>query len=268
MTLFRSAAVLLVALCVAGGAPCQEKSIGESMVAFLKANEGKRIGGGECAQLVTEALRVSGGAFSRKNAKSPTDYIWSDNLVCKVEGKDGKPVSSDPSAKFLPGDVIQYVDARFSDGRIVSHHTSVVAAVDGKGKITQVYEQNVGVRGKPNEKIRHVVLRPFDLSGLSKGTVNIYRPDPRTPVQGKYEYSLVNNTDSSQTVTLTFGNSEQILTLDRANTSRSYLTLGASTSGTSKLSLKVGEFRVTVDDGGGYEIVQQGDRVVVRKLSR
>jgi hypothetical protein len=268
MTHFRSAAVLLVALCVAGGAHCQEKSIGESMVTFLKSNEGKRIGGGECAQLVTEAIRVSGGVFVRKNSKSTNDYIWSDNLVSKVEGKDGKAEYSDPSAKFLPGDVIQYVDARFSDGRIVSHHTSVAAAVDGKGRITEVYEQNIGSRTSPNEPIRHVVRRPFDLSGLSEGTVNIYRPDSRTPVKGKYEYSLVNNTDSPQKVTLIFGSSGQEVTLDRANTSRSYLTLGASTSGAGQLSLKVGESTVTVEDAGGYEIVQQSDRVVVRKLSK
>lgn len=268
MNVFRLMAAVSVALCATGGSHSQEKSVGESMVQFLKANEGKRIGGGECAQMVTEALRVSGGAFIRKNSKSPTDYIWSDNLVSKVEGKDGKPVYSNPSARFLPGDVIQFVDARFRDGRVVSHHTSVAAAVDGKGRITEVYEQNVGSRTSPNEKIRHVVRQPFDLSGLSEGTVNIYRPDPRTPMKGKYEYSVVNKTDSPQSVTLTFGRGGQELMLDRANTSRSYLTLGASSSGTSKLSLIVGESTVVVEDGGGYEIVRQGDQVVVRKLGK
>src|SRR5690606_2477589 len=141
---FRLTAGLFVALCATGAAQSQEKSIGELMVAFLKANEGKRIGGGECAHLATEALRVSGANFTRKNSNSATDYIWSDHLVSKVEGTDRGPVYSDPSARFLPGDVVQFVEARFRGGSVVPHHTAVVAEVDGKGRITQVYEQNVG----------------------------------------------------------------------------------------------------------------------------
>src|SRR5437762_2502408 len=53
----------------------QSQSIGDRMVAYLDSMKGQRLGGGECAHLAEEALRVSGGKFILSGTTQ--DYVWS-----------------------------------------------------------------------------------------------------------------------------------------------------------------------------------------------
>lgn len=235
-------------------------TINQKIVDFLSARVGKRIGGGECAHLATEALRVAGAKFVDIGKDSPSsgDYDWG-TLVKVVQYKGGKVVDSNPSAAVKPGDVLQYRNATFSTGSKATHHTSVVAAVDSKGRPTKVYEQNIGNSGVKGVN-RTVSLRNFDLSKLTGGWVRVYRPEARSNASGRYEFTLVNNSSSSQQITL-FNNT---FTLTSSNTAGSYVSFWA-TGGAPTLTLNGKTY--TLAHGAGYEITGSGSSATLRKLS-
>jgi hypothetical protein len=238
------------------------------MASYLESMRGQRLGGGECAHLATEALRVTGGQFIRTNSNTQ-DYVWSDNLVTKVSIQNGKVVYSNPSARLRPGDIIQYTDTKFSDGKSATHHTSVVAAVDSKGRVTEVYEQNVGKLLKGNgTHLRYVVRQDLNLSKLTSGHVKIYRPESRSTHAGRFEFTVVNNASSSQTYKIKLGSSQWSTTVDKVNTANSYRSQYYTTSGTAKPTITVGTTTLTVQDGASYEIYSSNGQISVRKASR
>jgi hypothetical protein len=239
-----------LASAVAAAPVAASSTIGQKMVAFLEKQQGKRLGGGECAHLATEALRVSGAKFIHS---SPTDdYIWSSQMVTKVTG--GKPpVYSNPSAKIQPGDIIQYTNAKFSDGKTATHHTSVVASVDSKGRVTAVYEQNVGklVKGSSSQ-VRYVVKQALDLSKLISGYVKIYRPDARPVESGRYEFTIVNNTKSTASYQIKMGTTTKSYSATSSNTAGSFKTHWVKSS--SRPSIIVNGKSLSLTNGYAYEI--------------
>ena len=104
-------AVLLLLLSSA----CQAQTINQKIVTFLEGKRSVRVGGGECAHVASEALRVSGGEFvsSDLGADYPAagDYVWG-TLVKVVSYSNGKWTDSNPTAKALPGDILQYRNTR------------------------------------------------------------------------------------------------------------------------------------------------------------
>jgi hypothetical protein len=216
--------------------------------------KGHRVGGGECAQMVTEALRASGGEFIRNDGNT-LDYVWSNTLLTKVSVQSGHVVYSNPSVRLRPGDILQYTNTQFSDGKSATHHTSVVAAVDSQGRLTAVYEQNVGALLKGGSgHARYVVLDPLNLSTLTGGYIKIYRPDPHVSHAGRYEFTIVNNTNKVQSYTVKFGSNSWANQLDVANTQNSYSTSYYSTSGSGRFTITVGKTTLTLGDEAGYEI--------------
>src|SRR5438128_12058960 len=85
-----------------------EAQIGSSMVSFLQTKVGTRLGGGECAHMATEALRVAGGEFipADLGADSPStgDYVWG-TLVTTISYNKGV-IDSNPTNLCQVGDVI------------------------------------------------------------------------------------------------------------------------------------------------------------------
>jgi hypothetical protein len=215
--------------------------LGQAIAHFLQGRLGTRVGGGECAHLATEALRVAGAEFLRTEPAGTLDYVWTSDRVARLTG--GGQLTGN---QFAVGDILQYDHARFSDGRELDHHTQVVAAVDSGGRITWVYEQNDGNRT--------VVRSPVpDLGKLSGGSVTVYRPVARTPRPGVVEYTVVNDTPTRRTWTLQIGSSKWDGTLDRANSAGSYLAGVATVSAGVRAMLVVGDASVEARDGAGYE---------------
>lgn len=247
-------------------------TLNQKVVNFLKANVGKRIGSGECADVATEALRVAGAKFiqgatsGNPNATGPDspksgDYDWG-SLLKVVEFKGGRVVDSSPSIKLQPGDVIQYRNAVFKSGNSTStatHHTAVVAAVDSLGRVTQVYQQNISSSGVKGVN-RTLTLSSLDLSKLTGGWVRIYRPETRSGRSGLYEVSIVNNSSVGQSIVS--GNSK--FTFTAANTTGSYKTIWWTGSSAPKVTLNGKTF--TLATGAGYQITGSGGSLTLSKL--
>ncbi len=223
----------------------QSVSLGQKMYNFLSSRVGARVGGGECADIAVEALRVAGADFTRTERQGTQDYVWTSNRVARLT--NGRQLAG---YKFQVGDVIQYNNATFSAGGSskLAHHTQVVAAVDAKGRITKVFEQNWN-------HIRKVQLNPIiDLTKLTGGSVSIYRAVARTTHPGLVEFTLVNNTKKTLTYTLQTGSSKTNDTVTQADTANSYRTWTASYSGSARPTLKIGNASLQVRDGVAYEL--------------
>lgn len=230
-----------VAPAVVAAAP----SLGDRMGDFLNSKLGKRVGGGECAHIATEALRVAGADFTRTEASGTQDYVWTTNRIARLT--QGSQLAG---KVFKVGDILQYNNATLRSGGTskLLHHTQVVAAVDSRGRITKVYEQNVN----GNRTVqKHDML---DLSKLNGGSVSIYRAVARANPAGLREFTIVNNTSSSKTYTLQIGSSNFSSTLTAANTANSYSTRTATFSGNATVKLKIGNSSITVEQGAAYEL--------------
>jgi hypothetical protein len=228
-------------------------SLGERMANYLQeqVNARRRIGGGECAHLATEALRIAGAEFRRTEPSGTEDYVWTSNRVARLTR--GSQLAY---RRFQVGDVIQYHNATFSVGGNLPHHTQVVAAVSSLGRITQVYEQNVGVG-----RIAQRRAAP-DLTKLTGGSVSIYRPVARARRAGYVEYTLVNNTSISRTLTNPSG-----VTLTRANTVGSYQDRWVTFSGTARPTLKIASTSLVIEDGAAYELFSlPGGQAGIRRM--
>lgn len=141
------------------------KPMGEAIVAFAKANLGKKVGDGMCSSLAREALREA-GVMSRG---------W------------GEPVASLDEAR--PGDILVFRDAEFAGrevhGRTVTrwsisfpNHIAIVSKVtrrDGKTRISLLH-QNVGKRQSGHETRQVVKAWSFYLGDMKGGTVEVFRP--------------------------------------------------------------------------------------------
>ena len=107
---------IALVVCSLGSLPVQAQTIGSSMVTFLNGKLNARVGGGECAHIATEALRVAGGEFvsSDLGADSPAagDYDW--GSLVTVISYTTKWADSNPANLAQPGDVIQYNTATFT----------------------------------------------------------------------------------------------------------------------------------------------------------
>jgi hypothetical protein len=236
----------------------KDVDVGAGVAAFAAARLGQRVGGGECAHLAAEAVRAAGGRFLVFGAGS-ANYDWG-TLVTRVTGKSAGAVFSSAAAA-RPGDIVQYANARFRDGTRAAHHTAVVAAVDGAGRVTAVYQQNSG-------GVRAVTQRPLDLADLTAGRVRVYRPEARAAKPGVFRFTVVNDAESGVGVTERAGGMSWAYRLGRADTAGSYQTRWWITTGGVHPTLKVGGQTVRVEDGAGYQVYRGADgALAIRRLT-
>lgn len=229
-------------------------TIGDKMAAFLLSKVGRRVGGGECADMATEALRVAGGKFVLgPDSPSFGDFVWG-SLVTAVQFTGGHVAYSNPAAKIRVGDVLQYRNATFSTGITATHHTAVVAAVNALGRVTAVFEQNFGtLSGGPAS--RFVGRHALDLAKLTGGWVRAYRPVARAIVPSRFEFTIVNNTAAVRNFqikvgTITLAN----YMLDKANKANSFMVVWLIDGLPTKPTIVVNGHVLTVVNGGGYEL--------------
>jgi hypothetical protein len=212
------------------------------------------VGGGECAHLANEALRFAGADFMGSDPLHNGDYVWGTLVNTYTHGHAAS------LARCQPGDIIQFQNVTLSNGWVAQQHTAIVAAVDSLGRPTMVYEQNVGVNGKGKgggahdrtDRLDTLAINPSTILG---GTVHIYRAVPRHDTPGKVQFSVVNDTAHSQTVTVYFnGVSQGTISLDSFNTALSYKTSWFSNSGRGSWSIGISGKRVNLSNAGGYEV--------------
>ena len=224
----------------------------QAELAFLQNHLGARVGGGECAQLVTEALRVAGFEFVLgKDNPAPGDYVWG-KLVTVIQANGGRAFDSNPAAHVQPGDVLQFRNAIMSTG-YAFHHTAIVAAVNAQGLPTKVYEQNVATNGAMTEQ-RWVHLDPIDLSTLRQGWVRVYRPVARADAPEQYKFTVTNNWPIPETAYITMPGGSFPVYLSPANTPGSYVTEVITTWGGIAPMLTRGTAPTPIVNGAGYQL--------------
>ena len=149
-------------------------SVNEQVAAFANTHLRQRLGGGECAHLAAEALRAAGARFQWFTQQT-TDYRWGKLL--------GVATPEKRYPQLQPGDVLQFKNARFIDGIYAPQHTAIVSTVDKDGQPRLVFHQNWAGD-------RRVQLGKFAM--LTDGRVSCYRPQPRTPTTGVFNFSVTN----------------------------------------------------------------------------
>ena len=223
-------ASLALMICAASSLPAEAQTIGSSMVTFLNGKLSTRLGGGECAHMATEALRVGGGEFYATDlgADSPAtgDYVWG-TLVTTISFSTVW-ADSNPTSACLVGDVIQYgAGTKIGTATYTARHTSVVQTVNTtKNRPTAVYQQNFG-------SVRTVKSATIDVTQLTAGWIRIYRPKARVDGTNVWKFTVVNNATTSQTYTVMVGTTTVSTVSDTAaNTAGSFKVHKVTTTGT------------------------------------
>jgi hypothetical protein len=252
------------------GTASEAQTINQKIVTFLNGKVGTRIGGGECAHVATEALRVAGAEFTKTDlgADFPAtgDCVWG-TLVKSVSVTNGIRTDSAPTALVQPGDIIQYYTAQFvysTYSNTFSRHTSVVSLVNASGMPTEVFQENFG-------GVRTLTKAVIDLTKLKTGWVRIYRPKPRVVRTGQFKITIVNNVTTTQSATIKVGTSTiSTFSLGAANTASSYSTRWFTTSSTTAPTIVLPNGQTaTITNAGGYELYSgTGGVVMVRKLAQ
>ena len=239
-------------------------TLGQKMAEYLRGRLGTRVGGGECAHVATEALRVAGGDFTYKSAfvrpkeAGGEDYVWTPNRVARLTS--GPQVAG---KRFRPGDILQFQDATFSSGTEAPHHTQVVATVDTAGRITQVYEENAGSGADK----RRLQLNPaIDFGTLTGGSVSVYRAVPRRTKSGLVEWTVVNNTGAGRVYTVRTKGRDQKAIIDGGDTFGGFQIGSSKFTGAVGPVIEFGPTALTIQDGGAYELFADADgRVGLRQ---
>lgn len=130
--------------------------LNQKIIEFVNQNIGKKVGRGECWDLVQIPLTEHGAKWDGK-------YDFGQKIDYRKD-------------QVLPGDIIQFEDVvidyedEFKAYTIqLGHHTAVVYEVIAPG-VYKVAEQNTNMHG------RKVAIDDLDLKFVSKGTVQFYRP--------------------------------------------------------------------------------------------
>lgn len=268
-----SAFIPALIVCLMTASMVQAQTINQKVVTFLEGQLSKQVGSGECAHAPAEALRASGGEFYTPDlgADFPAagDYVWG-TLIKVVSNTSGVWRDTVPTAKLLPGDILQYGGTTFvyttttgTSTVTAVKHTSVVAAVNTLGMPTHIYEQNFSGD-------RTVKKRTIDLKKLTAGWVRVYRGKARKDVAGKTKFTLTNRMPTAQTVTIKFnGTTVGTVAIGVKNTRSGWLTLLlSSSSATLKFSLYLPNGRnIVATNAGGYEIYPGTDGTAyIKKL--
>ena len=148
--------------------PQPSNGLGAEIVAFAKANLGKKVNNGECAMLVVDAFKVVGAVMPKHQGVT---YIWGDKVADQNAAQ--------------PGDIIQFENVKFEKklpkgGRSTSsmaHHTAIVAEGLEPG-VYKILHQNVG-----GSKL--VQYGTINLGNRKPGgSLVFYRPQPKKPKGG------------------------------------------------------------------------------------
>ncbi len=167
--------------------PVPDLPMNEALLAYCRRTIGRKVGGGQCAELVSNGLPAIGAACGFRDTPTPGSYVWG-ALVCTLKVINGQQVVIAGTHKrpevipevncIEPGDILQFSGAMFRwvkphgwEAMAAAHHTSVVDQVIPGTDQCKVLEQNSGGR-------LYVTHGSFPLSGMYEGEIRAYRPVP------------------------------------------------------------------------------------------
>jgi len=150
--------------------------LSDRVLAFCKAQMGRRVGKGECAHLAVEALQVAGAGGRQADAPFRGDYVWGE-LTAFIRVSPGGVAGTEALGSIHPGDVVQLRDAKFAGQRprggtytqTATHHTVIVERVDAAANVLHILHQNWSGN-------RFVVRGDYKISDLKQGWLRVYRP--------------------------------------------------------------------------------------------
>jgi hypothetical protein len=122
-----------------------------SIEQFCIANQGRKVGTGECWSLANESLKAAGKRRPGRDLR-----VWGRLVDSKTE-------------RIEAGDIIEFESARFSDGITTGVHHTAVVIEGGSAEMFTVAEQKFG-------GMKKVTFRKMDLRTRLSGKVLIYRP--------------------------------------------------------------------------------------------
>jgi len=265
MNRFALRAAFFVGFCLQLGTSANAQSIGDNMISYLNGTLATRVGGGECDQMATEALRVAGGEFVPSDLgddfPSTGDKVWG-TLVTVISNQNNTWSDSNPGNTCLPGDVIQFGSAVLGTTSYPQQFTCVVAAVDTSGRPTSIYQQNFN-----NNRV--VQQATFDATQLNNGWLRIYRPIERIDRFNEWKFTIVNNDTRQHTYYLMYGEDTiTVVTVTAANTAGSFYIHSVDTDGTVPNFLLYNETSYFVQVAKGNEIYQSPNGLAILQLSQ
>jgi hypothetical protein len=139
-----------------------DAEMAHQIVAYAHSKIGEKVGGGECSELVFEALHAAGAdPFDRSQVRASL-------------------------ADAKPGDVLDFQGAEFrgKTSRTKTYwyrfeqHAAIVVSTHWKGKTLQikVLHQNVGLQTSKTEERERVSEQTLNLGDLVAGEITAYRP--------------------------------------------------------------------------------------------
>jgi hypothetical protein len=140
--------------------------LGDAVRAYADSKLGQTVGGGECTDLVDEALRVAG-------AKPGLNYVW------------GTEIPAPPQwGTWQNGDIIQFWDAQF---KWTENGGTYTWGVGPTGRHTAIIWNAEFTNSRPwdawlihqNDGVRQVTQRQVYLHDLVSGRFIVYRPVPK-----------------------------------------------------------------------------------------
>lgn len=146
--------------------------LNNAILSFCKANMGSKVGNGQCAVLLSEAIKsIKAKRFPPSGVDA--DYVWG-TFVCQIEANKLGDVS-----KIRPGDLLQFRDASFKGTRksgnstrwwsySAGHHSAVVTQVGNSGNLISVAESNIN-------GVLQTQRGYYDFKDLKSGWIRVYR---------------------------------------------------------------------------------------------
>ena len=248
--------------------PIDLPPLNEAVLKYAESKLAKRVGGGECSHLVNEALRVAGAEFSqvgmdgKRIPDSPEsgDYVWGTPIkTYTFDAKTKKETDSDPKAKCLPGDILQFRDAKIANGFEFPHHTAIVRTVDDAGNPTAIFQQNVSLPKGGDARVVHKTA--LQILKLTSGRIMAYRPEkPTNPSPS--QFTLTNNSKSKSVEFTYFGKKNM---LGVTNTAKGYEVIWGRGKGSNMVSVDGVDY--TIAPRTGYEFYTTEDgKVALREV--
>jgi hypothetical protein len=155
------------------------RDLNTRLVAYVKANRGKRIGGGHCEDLLRGFFLNSGAMWKPHDTVGPNDPRLPRQLRSARDRERHADIALpeygrriDPAREALrPGDIVLYFMCVFRAKKRTTRVTSHVSVLYQrlKGKHWRIAHQ--GVRGQ-----RHVVFTERDFGAHVSGVLRFYRP--------------------------------------------------------------------------------------------
>lgn len=250
-----------IALSMTSVGLAQTSSLGTSVVNYLQTKDGQRIGGGNSADLATEALRIAGAEFVADDlgadAPAAGDRVWGTLVAVIASSSDLQSTRN-----FLPGDILQLSNASLNEKTCPTKFTAVVAEIEDDGRLKTIFCQEY----EGNRTVKKLCV---DLSQFSSGWMRVYRPKTRVDRADEWKVTVVNNTTASQGYHVYMGiEVSAVVQSTAANTSGSYYVHRIPTDGTVPNLYTSGGRSYFLEHGKAYELYTSTNGVAIRQLAQ